>query len=147
MCITGKVVNPTSCIDIVSGCLYGVMCHTSFLLRPRLRCDTLLQLQCVLVVYFFDHDFDVAQVVYFFDHDFDVALVVYFFDHDFDVALVVYFFDHDFDVALVVYFNCQNSTRAVRVLDGSQQKAHVVKTDYSDSLLMITRLKTRMKQG
>ena len=27
---------------------------------------------------------------------------------------------------------------------GSQQKADVVKTDYSDSLLMITRLKTRM---
>ena len=40
--------------------------------------------------------------------------------------------------------NCQSSTRAVRVLDGSQQKADVVKTDYSDSLLMITRLKTRM---
>ena len=55
MCITGKVVNPTSCIDIVSGCLCGVMCHTSLLLRPRLRCDTLLQLQCVLVVYFFSY--------------------------------------------------------------------------------------------
>ena len=27
---------------------------------------------------------------------------------------------------------------------GSQQKADVVKTDYSDSLLMITRLKTRV---
>ena len=43
--------------------------------------------------------------------------------------------------------NCQSSTLAVRVLGGSQQKADVVKTDYSDSLLMITRLKTRMKQG
>ena len=30
--------------------------------------------------------------------------------------------------------NCQSSTLAVRVLDGSQQKADVVKTDYSDSL-------------
>ena len=40
--------------------------------------------------------------------------------------------------------NCRSSTRAVRVLDGSQQKADVVKTDYSNSLLMITRLKTRM---
>ena len=30
---------------------------------------------------------------------------------------------------------------------GSQQKADVVKTDYSDSLLMITRMKTRMQQG
>ena len=47
----------------------------------------------------------------------------------------------------VVGCNCQSSTLAVRVLDGSQQKADVVKTDYSDSLLMITRLKTRMKQG
>ena len=36
--------------------------------------------------------------------------------------------------------NCQSSTRAVRVLDGSQQKADVVKTDYSNSLLMITRM-------
>ena len=109
-----KSCKSTSCIDIVSGCLCGVMCHTSLLLRPRLRCDTLLQLQCVQVVYFFDHDFD--------------------------VALVVYFFDHDFDVALVVYCNCQSSTRAVRVLDGSQQKADVVKTDYSNSLLMITKM-------
>ena len=75
------------------------MYHTSLLLRPRLRCDTLLQLQCVQVVCFFDHDFDVAQVV---------------------------------------YCNCQSSALAVRVLDGSQQKAGVVKTDYSDSLLMIT---------
>ena len=53
---------------------------------------------------------------------------------------VVYFFDHDFDVAQVVYCNCQSSTLAVRVLDGSQQKADVVKTDYSDSLLVITKM-------
>ena len=32
--------------------------------------------------------------------------------------------------------NCQSSTRAVRVSDGSQQKADVVKTDYSNSLLI-----------
>ena len=83
-----KSCKSTSCIDIVSGCLCGVMCHTSLLLRPRLRCDTLLQLQCVPVV----------------------------------------------------YCNCQSSTRAVRVLDGSQQKADVVKTDYSNSLLMITKM-------
>ena len=41
--------------------------------------------------------------------------------------------------------NCQSSTLAVRVLDGSQQKTDVVKTDYSDSLLMITRLITQYR--
>ena len=40
--------------------------------------------------------------------------------------------------------NCQSSTRAVRVLDGSQQKADVVKTDYSDSLLMIYKVDNRV---
>ena len=48
------------------------------------------------------------------------------------------------DIRRCNHCNCQSSTRAVRVLDGSQQKADVVKTDYSDSLLMITRLKTRL---
>ena len=44
-------------------------------------------------------------------------------------------------------YNCQSSTLAVRVLDGSQQKADVVKTDYSDSLLVITKMITGLIQG
>ena len=46
----------------------------------------------------------------------------------------------NFDILLNKLCNCQSSTRAVRVLDGSQQKADVVKTDYSNSLLMITKM-------